>query len=59
LWTITYIRRGAATGKTTYILRYDGPSKAITARNKEDLREDFEYMFPWEYIKNYPKSNVE
>lgn len=43
-WTITSIKH------KRYTLSYDGPQKAFTNRNKEDLREEFEYIFPWESL---------
>ncbi len=44
-WTILSIRNNR------YEIIYDGPQKAITARTKEGVREDFVYIFPWELVQ--------
>lgn len=53
-WTIVNIDSNGS-----YSLVYDGHQQATTRRTKDQIREEFEYIFPYEYIKNYPKEDIE
>jgi hypothetical protein len=59
-WTIVGTRPHRFKPKITmYILKAGNMNNAATiARTHEDLRSEFEYIFPWEYITNYPKEDI-